>query len=156
MSKFQDLAVKMTDVEANQGSNPLPKSRYTFLVERYDESETGENSKVGGGELMYKVGLSVQSNDQYNGKWVFDYITMAGPRLNDNMGRLRGLLEACGTSEDDMAAPSFDPNTEWGQENVVGRVVEGDVYVTKASENFSAGNGVEAYYQHEFTDADLI
>lgn len=151
---FADIGLKMTDVRANQGAEALPKARYVLRVERYTEGETSAEAKTPN-TLCYKVGLKVEAGD-WAGKWVWDTITMGGDRFNDNVGRLRALFEACGITEDDMMVKGFDPNTEWGAENLVGKVVKAEVYTSKPSADFpNPSNGVTSYHEHEFTDADL-
>lgn len=155
MSTWSDLGLKMTDVEANQGTAPLPIGRHTLRVERYSAGETSEASKLGGGHLAYKVAL-IKVGGERDGTRVWDSIPMAGDRLNDNMGKLRALLEACGITEDDMAKKGFDPGSTATEEQLTGKLVDAELSVTKPSANFpNPGNMVQSYHEHEFADADL-
>jgi cellobiose-specific phosphotransferase system component IIB len=155
MASLYDLGLNMTDIRSNEGIESLPRGRFSFEIARFEEAETSAEAK-NPGALMYKVGLKCTGPDQYSGKWVFDQIVLAGPRLRDNMGRLRALLEAAGIPTEEIDDQKFRPTTEWGQINLIGRTVDADVYPTPATDQYRAGNGVSAYYSHEFGDAELL
>lgn len=156
--KLAALGLRMTDVKANQGNEPLPKGKHPFLIERFEETAAGDTGKFPGA-LMYKVGLKRtgdKSVTEHAGKWCFDNILIAGERAEDNLGRLKALCLAAGVAEDVVNSDDFDPNTEWGEENLIGKHVDAEVYTTKASAEYKAGNGIDSYHEHMFSDDDLI
>lgn len=157
MGKLADLGLSMASVKANQANEPLPKGRHPFVIEQYSETKTSAQSKTPDA-LMYKVALSRTGDpEDGGGKWVFDYIVIAGPRARDNLGKLKALCVATGTDEDIVDADDFDPNTEWGQENLVGRHVDAELTVGKATEEYpNPSNNVQAYYEHHYSDGDLL
>lgn len=153
MTKLSEAGIKMTDVKANQGAKPVPNGPYHCVIQKYSEGRGSPESKYPGA-LQYKVGLKI-ADGEHKERWIFDTLTVEGDKARDNSGRLRALFEACGIDGDTIDDSDFDPDTEWGESNILERHVIADVFATKETAEYSAGNMVKAYHLYEFTDADL-
>jgi hypothetical protein len=150
MAKLADFGLSMTNIRENQAAEVPPRGRYHLRVERYAEGKASDDSKTPGA-LQYKVGLKVINPEAYENKWIWDTMTLAGERAEDNLGRLLALFLACGIPEDEIRDDEADFGTDAWAQRVIGCEVMAEVYVTKPTEAFpKAGNGVESYHEYDF------
>lgn len=151
---LQDDGLSLADVKANQGSGAVPKGHYVLEVVHYQQTVSSEQSK-NPGALLYKVGFKVVSKE-YKGSrvWMNNSVTL--DNYDRAWGLMVGLFTAVGVSKKEIDGPDFDPTDEWGKQNVIGQVVESDIYVTPAKGDFKEGNGFDNFVEHEMTSDDLL
>lgn len=156
MGKFDDLGLNFAGVKAGAGSEPIPNGWQHLRVERWEETETGENSK-NPGSLAYKLGVSIASGE-YKPRWVFTQFTL-DPKsefLDLNIGQMKAFLLACGISEEQQNATDFDPDDDWAEENLIGKELDGYVRVTKPKDGYDAGNTLSKFREHEHTADEMM
>lgn len=141
------------DVEPG-GPQPIPSGWRFLRIETWEETKTKGGKAPG--TLMYSSSFSVCDGSEHDGRYVFDNFVMGGDRLRDTIARLKALLIAAGIDEDTINAKGFDPTTEWGAENLVGRQVDGKLAFKKATEDYDAGNSIRDYRPHTFGEEDFL
>jgi len=152
-----DLGLRFADVKPGQGADPLPTNKYRLRIERWEETEADGSGKTPEGSLIYKVGFQVVGGE-HDGEWVFDQLIIAGVMASQNLGRLKGLAAAAGIAVKVYDSGDWDPDSEWGQENLVGKEVTGHVVYRKANatKGTDAGNNIRKYETCVFTPDDMV
>lgn len=143
-----------TAVKPNAGQGALEDGDYTLKITHYQETHSSEQS-ANPGALLYKVGFKVASGSRKGSTtWLNNSVTEE--RYVPAWGLMTGLFVACGVPESEINDPDFAPNDEWGKRNVVGKLVDAEVFFSPGRNGFRDGNGFRKFTPHEMTTDDLL
>lgn len=140
---FEDdgsLRIDFTDVEGQKEFKPIPPSQQNVIVTEYQVGEvTGENSKNKGAPKL-SVCFTVQSDDEYDGRNIWDTFTIA----DASMWKLKAFLTAIG--EETSGELDVTPEEYLGRELRVKLAIQNARKDERTGNEYAARNNVKAYY----------
>lgn len=157
----EDTRLNFADVEEQKEFSLLPTGRYPAEITGLQERQASDQAQNPGARIM-RWEFTV-TGDDYPGRKVWDNHVC----VKDAMWKVKAFLQALGADTDNMSY-DFEQNEFYlgddllDMDDYVGRSIDIRVGVRhgrkdpNTGKNYAEQNRVNAFYEHETTDSDLL